>query len=152
MTKEDDEDIENCTKCWICDNTYVAGDFKVRDHCHITGKYRSSAQRDCNINVKSNHKIPIAFYILLYQKLGKFNFKITFIPNGLENYMTFNTNKKLIFTDSVQCLILSFDTLVKNSDKADFDNKVLELVKQKGFYPYDYMSDFEKIKEEISSK
>ena len=38
MTKEDDEDIENCTKCWICDNTYVAGDFKVRDHCHITGK------------------------------------------------------------------------------------------------------------------
>ena len=48
--------------------------------------------------------------------------------------MTFNTNKKLIFTDSVQCLILSFDTLVKNSDKADFnylsqefDNKVLEL-------------------------
>ena len=73
--------------------------------------------------------------------------------------MTFNTNKKLIFTDSFQCLILLFDTLVKNSDKADFnylsqefDNKVLELVKQKRFYPYDYMSDFEKFKEEISSK
>ena len=29
-------------------------DVKVRDHCHITGKYRDSAHRDCNINVKLN--------------------------------------------------------------------------------------------------
>ena len=32
------------------------------------------------------------------------------------------------------------------------DNKVLDVVKQKGFYPYEYMSDFEKIKEELLSK
>ena len=32
ITKEDDEDFENFTKYWICDN--VEGDFKVRDHCH----------------------------------------------------------------------------------------------------------------------
>ena len=29
---------------------------KIRDHCHITGKYRGSAHRDCNINVKLNEK------------------------------------------------------------------------------------------------
>ena len=40
MTKEDDEDFENSTKCFIYDNTYVDGDVKVRDHCYITGKYR----------------------------------------------------------------------------------------------------------------
>ena len=34
----------------------------------------------------------------------------------------------------------------------EFDNKVLDLAKQKGFYPYEYMSDFEKFKEELSSK
>ena len=34
----------------------------------------------------------------------------------------------------------------------EFDNNVLDLVKRKGFYPYDYMSDFEKFKEEILSK
>ena len=34
----------------------------------------------------------------------------------------------------------------------EFDNKVLELVKQKGFYPCDYRSDFEKFKEELPSK
>ena len=33
----DDEDFENSTKCWIFDSTYVDGDVKARDHCHITG-------------------------------------------------------------------------------------------------------------------
>ena len=46
MNKGDDEDFENSTKRWICDNYYVDGDVKVRDHCHITGKYRGSAHRD----------------------------------------------------------------------------------------------------------
>ena len=34
----------------------------------------------------------------------------------------------------------------------EFDNKVLDLAEQKGFYPYECMSDFEKFKEELSSK
>ena len=38
MTKEDNKDFKNSTKCWIYDNTYVDGDVKVTDHCHITGK------------------------------------------------------------------------------------------------------------------
>ena len=54
MTKEDNEYFENSTKCWICDNDFIVNDIKVRDHCHITGKYRGSAHRDCNINVKLN--------------------------------------------------------------------------------------------------
>ena len=32
MTKKHDEDFENATKCLICDNFYVDGDVKVRDH------------------------------------------------------------------------------------------------------------------------
>ena len=34
----------------------------------------------------------------------------------------------------------------------EFDNNVLDLVKQIGFYPYEYMSDFEKFKEELPNK
>ena len=34
----------------------------------------------------------------------------------------------------------------------EFDNNVLDLVKQKGFYPYEYMTDFEKFKEELPRK
>ena len=36
ITKKDNEDFKNFTKCWICDNVYVEGDVKVRDNCHIT--------------------------------------------------------------------------------------------------------------------
>ena len=38
---------------------YIDNDIKVSDLCHITGKYISSAHRDCNINLKLNHKIPV---------------------------------------------------------------------------------------------
>ena len=41
---------ENLTKCWFCDNDYIDNEVKLRDHCHITGKYRGSTHRDCNIN------------------------------------------------------------------------------------------------------
>ena len=64
MTKEDNEDFKNSTTSWICDNDYIDTDVKVRDHCHITGKYRGSADTDCNINLKLNRKIPTVFYNL----------------------------------------------------------------------------------------
>ena len=61
MTKKDNENFKNSTKCGICDNDYVDNDAKVRDHCHITGKYRGSAHWDCNINLKLNHRIPVVY-------------------------------------------------------------------------------------------
>ena len=77
------------------------------------------------------------------QELGKFNLKVSVIPNGLEKYVSFTINKKLIFIDSFQFLSSSLDSLVKNLNKDDFkyfseefDNNVLDLVKQKGFYPF----------------
>ena len=61
MIKEGNEDLKNSIKCWICDNDYIDNDVKVRDHCHIAGKYISSIHRNCNINVKLNHKTRIVF-------------------------------------------------------------------------------------------
>ena len=58
---EDNEDFKNSTKWCISDNDYVDNDVKVRDNCHITGKYRGSAHKDCNISLKLNHKINIVF-------------------------------------------------------------------------------------------
>ena len=148
MTKEDNEDFKNTTRCWICDNDYIDNDVKVRDHCHITGKYRGSAHRDCNINVKLNHKIPVVFHNLknydshlIMQELGKFNLKINVIPNGLEKYMSFTINNKLSFIESFQFLSSSLDSLIKNLSKDNFEylsyeiDNVLHLVKQKEFYP-----------------
>ena len=86
---------------------------------------------------------------LIMQKLGKPYFKINVIPNGLEKYMCFNINNRLIFIDSFQFLSFSLDSLVKTFGENDFkylsqesDSKVLDLVKQKGFYPDGYVSDF----------
>ena len=97
------------TKCCICDNAYADADVKVKDHCHIIGKYRGFTHRDCNINVKLNHKIPILFHNLknydshlMVQELDNFNFKINVMPNGLGKYISFNINNRLIFIDSFQ--------------------------------------------------
>ena len=166
MAEEDNEDFKNSTKCWICDNDYIDTDVKVRDHCHITGKCKGSAQTDCNINLKLNHKIPILFHNLkkyvshlIMQELGKFNLKISVVPIGLEEYMSFSINNKLSFIDNLQFLSSSLESLVKNLNKDDFkyftqefDQKKLDLVKQKGFYSYEYMTDFEKFKEKLPSK
>ena len=83
MAKEDDENFKNSTKCCIGDNFCIEGNVKVRDHCYIHGKYRSCTHRDCNINVKLNHKsILIVFHNLnnydwhlIIQELCKFNLK-----------------------------------------------------------------------------
>ena len=82
----------------IWDNYYVDNNDEIREHCHITGKYRESAQRDCNTNLKLSHKIPIVFYNLknynahfIMEELGKFNLEINLIPNRLlESYMSYN--------------------------------------------------------------
>ena len=83
MTEEDNEDFKNSTKCWICDNDYVDNDIKVKDKCHITGKYRGSVSKYCNINLRINHKISVVFHNLknfdshlIIQGLGIFNHKI----------------------------------------------------------------------------
>ena len=39
ITKEDNEDFKNPTISWICKNDNVDKNVKVRDHCHIIGKY-----------------------------------------------------------------------------------------------------------------
>ena len=46
MAKEDYENFKKSSKSWVYDNDYIDNDFKVRDHCHITGKHRGSAYRD----------------------------------------------------------------------------------------------------------
>ena len=38
MTTEDEENYQNSNDCWICNEKIIKD--KLRDHCHITGKYR----------------------------------------------------------------------------------------------------------------
>ena len=131
MTKKDNKNFENSTKCWVCD--YIDNDIKVKYQCHITAKYRASAHRDCNTNVKLNHKIAVVFHTLKNSEshlillgLGKFNLKANVIPNGLEKYMRFTINNKLSFIGSNN---LNQDDFKYFSQ--EFDNNVIDLVKHK---------------------
>ena len=67
MTKEDEKDFQKAIKCHICDQQYTDKDIRVRDHCHITGKFRGSAHQDCNLKLRikpDNIKIPVIFHNL----------------------------------------------------------------------------------------
>ena len=101
MTKKDNEDFENSNKCCVWDNDYFGYNVKVRDLCHITGKYRGFANRDSNINVKLNRILLVEFHNsrnsdphLITQELGKSYLKINALANGPENYMSFSIKNK----------------------------------------------------------
>ena len=147
--------------CWICGKLIENTDNKVRDHCHITGKYRGAAHYSCNINLKISKKVLLIFHNLkgydshlIFKELSKFNAKISVIPNGLEKYMGFTLNKNVVFIDSMLFTNSSLDKLVKNlSDKnfkylsEEYSNEQLKLAKEKGIYPYECMSSFKRFKE-----
>ena len=130
MAQKDDGGFENSTKFSIYDNDYAECDVKVRDHCHVTEKYRNSAHGDCNINVKLNHKICIVFHnlknydsYLIMQKISKFNFKINAIPNVLEKYMSFN---QIVYLNIWVKMILSiWDQEFVSNVLSLFKNRIL---------------------------
>ena len=50
MFAEDEKRFQSSNKCSICNRIFAAEDNKVRDHDHVTEKYRSSTHWSCNIN------------------------------------------------------------------------------------------------------
>ena len=115
MTAEENEEFERSNICWIC-GKLIDFDDKVRDHCHITGKYRGSVHWSCNINLKISKKVPVIFHNLkgcdshlIFKELSKFNCKISVISNGLENYMSFTLNNNSVFIDSMLFMKSSLD-------------------------------------------
>ena len=51
MSLENEKRFQSSNKCWICNKLFADEDKKVRDHDHITGKYRGSAHSDCNLQL-----------------------------------------------------------------------------------------------------
>ena len=59
--------FQKATHCHICEKKYKVDDVTVRDHCHVTGKYRGSAHQSCNLKLQisaENIKIPVVFHNL----------------------------------------------------------------------------------------
>ena len=154
MTKENETDFQKATKCHICDIKYANKDVRVRDHCHITGKYRGSAHQDCNLKLQikpETIKIPVIFHNLrgydshfIMQQIGqiakehtytnkkseKVEMNINCIPNNMEKYMAFMLGNHLVFLDSFQFMSSSLDNLVKNLPDEAFNYTKQEFKKE----------------------
>ena len=180
MTKDNEKEFQKADKCHICDKKYNETDVRVRDHCHITGQYRGSAHQDCNLNFQITDKIPVIFHNLrgydshfIMQEIGEIVKKHTYtnkkgekcqmninaIPNNMEKYMAFMLGNHLTFIDSFQFMSSSLDKLVSNLPKESlkytsqkFKDKKLDLMSQKGVYPYDFMDSFDKFNEKLPPK
>ena len=106
----------------------------MRDHCHVTGKYRGSAHTDCNLSYRLTNKIYVIFHNLrgydshlIMQEIGKFNKNINVIPNNMEKYMAFMINKNLIFIDSFQFMNQSLSNLANNLPEDGFYHTKMRL-------------------------
>ena len=162
IMSEEEEQFQSSNTCWICKKLIDHDNEKVRDHCHITGKFRGAAYRGCNINFQITKNVSVIFHNLrgcdsrlVFCELNKFDVKTDVIPNGLEKYMIFFINKNLVFIDNMQFMNSSFDELIKKISDNDFKylteefgSKNLELLKQKDAYPYEYMDSFKRFGEE----
>ena len=96
MSEEEEHLFQQSNSCWICKKPIDNDEEKVRDHCHVTGKFREATRWDCNINFQLTKKVPIKFHNLrgydshlIFNELHNFDVKISVIPNGLEKYRAF---------------------------------------------------------------
>ena len=106
--------------CWIWEKLIDNDDEKVRDHCHVTRKFRAAAHWSCNINLQLTKKVPIIFHNLrgydshlIFNELDKFDVKISVIPNGLEKYMAFFWKKTYSLLTACNFWFLALINLLK---------------------------------------
>ena len=118
------------TNCWLCEKEFKSKDVKenpvVKDHCHLTGKFRGLAHNNYNLNTRKAHTsfVPILFHNfsgydshLIFEKLvnmaTKKNNKINendIIAKSSENYISVK-KECLKFLDSYRFLDASLDKL-----------------------------------------
>ena len=154
IMSQEEEQFQSNNMCWICEKLIDIDDEKVRDHFHITGKFREwgAARWSCNINLQLTKKVPVIFHNLkgheshlIFCEINKFDVKHDVVPNRFEKYLAIFLNKKLLFIDSIKFINCSLEELVKNLPDNDFKYftkefgfKNLELLKQKCPYSYEY--------------
>ena len=153
ITPQEEESFQLAEECWLCENPL--DDTKVRDHDHLTGKYRGAAHNICNINVKqrSSSFVPIFFHNfsgydchLIFQELliqaFEKGYEPKIIPKSMENYVSIRVGC-LRFLDSYRFLSSSLDKLVKSLDNLpvmDENGFKDKLFKKKLAYPYEYLN------------
>ena len=147
LTKEEEENYNNQNVCYICKKESNTSDttesssfeckkhYKVREHCHYTGKYRGAAHNICNLRCKIPKEIPIIFHngstydyhFIIKELVKEFEGNFECLGENTEKYITFSVPiKKRIenkdmeityiikFIDSFRFMATSLSKLVDN--------------------------------------
>ncbi|GBB99069.1 hypothetical protein RclHR1_03400021 [Rhizophagus clarus] len=127
VTEEDKKKFAEADTCWICKGKFTMD--KVWDHCHITGKFRGSAHRDCNLKLQIEPwktPIPVIFQTSGSMKVGQLKYidSQQFMNNSLAN-LTKN---------------LGDDHPITSQHFKDFTPGQISLATHKGLYCYDYIN------------
>ena len=76
--------------------------YKVRDHCHYTGKYRGAAHNVCNLRYKVPKEIPVVFHngstydyhFIIKELVKEFEGNFDCLGENTEKYITFSVPLK----------------------------------------------------------
>ena len=144
ISTQQQKDFEACTHCPRCKYEFDDKNYtKVRDHCHISGKFRSALCKKCNFKLyQSRRKLPVIFHNfkcydahqIIKHGLGKFkHWELNIIPQTKEKYMNLTARIpvdrtregkivyfNVIFLDSYQFMSSSLAQLVNNLESLPF--------------------------------
>ncbi|XP_077270171.1 uncharacterized protein LOC143901620 [Temnothorax americanus] len=99
LTRDEWETFHSAAQCHICEKPFAPNDNRVRDHCHLTGRYRGPAHSTCNLNYKDSHFIPVIFHnlsgydahFIIKEIAVAFEGSIDVLPITKENSLTGDT-------------------------------------------------------------
>lgn len=176
LTEAEERRFQLSEHCHICGKKYEENDVRVRDHSHLSGKFRGSAHSDCNLQYQETRYVPVVFHNLshydshfIIMKLLAFcDGSVSAIPINEETYISFtkvfaSNNKikfqdfiKFRFIDSFRFLPSSLDylaSLVPSGEKkilhSNFEHALdrVHLLEKKGIFCYDYMDSWDRLDE-----
>ncbi|XP_067205407.1 uncharacterized protein [Linepithema humile] len=102
LTREESEEFRSAVTCHVCEKPLTADDTRVRDHCHLTGRYRGAAHSSCNLNYIDSNVIPVIFHnlsgydahFIIKDVANAFEGNVELLPLTKEHYISFTKNVK----------------------------------------------------------
>ena len=132
MRPKDLERYNRETICRFCKKTIVAnpktvGEQKVRDHDHLTGRFRGAAHSKCNLNAQQYKKLVVFLHNfrgydshLIVRAFRNFPDRdIKPIAQSTDRYLSITWGGNIIFKDTYQFMRMSLDGLVQCLAESD---------------------------------
>ena len=64
MSEKEEEQFQTSNIRWVSEKLIDDDDEKVRDYCHVTGKFRDAALWSCNMNLQLTKKGSVLLHNL----------------------------------------------------------------------------------------